>query len=136
MTQTQSNVSKSKNLENSSKWEWEIKLTTKNQYKNFDLSLQKCGDTDILENIDDADYIIIPENNIYIRFDYPLNNPIGKRFHHAGGFSRKILVNCIYQVYRELSAQSLLVGHTLEELMLVGVEFDPATKMVSLIVES
>lgn len=124
------------NAPESSKWEWEIKLSTENEYCIHTLSLQKCGNRKILNSIESADYIIIPDSDIYIWFDYPLNHPIVKRFHHAEGFSRRTLVECVYQVYQELSAQSLLVGHTLEELMLVGVEFETSSRMVSLIVES
>ena len=131
------NKSRNKTQNNSrSKLVWDISLTIANEYDNHHISLQQCSNKEILEKIEGGDYILIPETDIIIHFDYPLIHPIGKRFHHAWGFSRKTLLQCIYRVYRELYTQSLLTGHTLEELMLVGLEYDLAMHMVTPIIES
>lgn len=120
--------------------EWDISLIKTDEFSIQNLSIEDCGNEEKIRKIDAGDYVIIPHSDITICFDYPLVHPIYKKFHHAGGFSRKTILKCVYQVYCELykapANKSLIFGHTMEELIIIGIEYDPVLKLVKLQIES
>ncbi|GGE42898.1 hypothetical protein EV200_101447 [Pedobacter psychrotolerans] len=57
-------------------------------------------------NLVDADEIVIPEHDITISIDYPLQNPETFQFYSSIGFSRKLLLIEIREKFLELSTRT------------------------------
>ena len=68
----------------------------------------------VKENIDDvlidARQIIIEQPKITIEFDYPLSHHVLLEFESPGGFSRRKLLECIYNGYKKIYDEEASTG--------------------------
>jgi len=93
-------------------------------------------DYDAHQRILDPDEIIIPNDRIYLRFSYPLGHELGCDVENFGGFTRFELLQEIYRLYRsvymadEEFGDHQIHGHTLEELFVEGIVYNPKTHEV------
>lgn len=106
------------------------------------------------------DEIVIPDSNIRIEFNYPLENPVSFPCFYAGGFTRQNLiwtiVYCYKLIYEEeersikdqpvlpIGERGMIInrnqtdgiygiwGHCINDLVIESIEYHPNTKTVSL----
>ena len=65
----------------------------------------------IMENIIDGDELIIGDELIWIDFSYPLDRSVRIEYQNQGGFSRRILLQCIASGYKAIyDAEEAAVG--------------------------
>jgi len=55
---------------------------------------------------------VTEKSAISILFNYPLSNPVTKKFQSQGGFTRREILRCIYEGYSEIYAAELDPGLT------------------------
>ncbi len=91
---------------------------------------------DFREMIKNPDKLVIGEEKISIRFDYPVKRITFKHFTSKGGFTKIQLYKCIYEGYIQLEAEGLIINHFLYDLYIDAVIYDRRFRICNLEVTS
>lgn len=76
------------------------------------------NDDNFKEMIKNPDEIIINDEKIHIRYDYPIKRITFKHFHSKKGFTKYELYKCIYEGYEQLKDEGMIILHVLEHLVI------------------
>ena len=91
---------------------------------------------DYREIIEEPDKIIITDESISIKYDYPVRRITFKHFDSKGGFTKYQLYKCICDGYKQLAKGGFIINHVLEELFLNAVYYDNLFHICTLHVDS
>jgi len=90
------------------------------------VSVLDYEDDDVRNNLVKPDEILIPDEKIMIRLNYPKSWFMD--FENKGGFSRMDLFRCIYEAHKELWGENSY----LSELQMEGIYYDAKRKVAFL----
>ena len=113
----------------------------------------------VLDAIIKPKELLVKEENISIKFSYPLRNKVTFEYNNKGGFTRLDLFRCIYEGYkniykteerevgdpgtyerlynrRQSEGKYRIWGHYMNDLRIEGIVYDSKTKLVELLIDS
>ena len=119
----------------------------------------KCEEEEYLRQIHDIDEIFITDENIFIEFSYPLSKEVLLRYQKKGGFSKRDVIKRIGDGYKKIYEEEErevgdpgtydnlynrrrsqgkygIWGHTIEDLIIESMQYNPTSKTVHLFIGS